>query len=382
MPKRIAIIVSRYPTEKSPKNTFVENLVNTFSDMGTECFVICPVPYFKNGENLPYKRFVKTNGKNTVTVLHPRFLSLSTKKIGPFKTAGITFKNFTRSVEKAVMSIENLDALYGHFIYASGMAAVQIGKKHNIPSFLASGEGYDYTIQYLGDKKTAKLLDGITGVVSVSTENCKMLTDRVNIPISKIKIFPNGTDMEVFYKRDKEKMREKYNLPKDKFIVGCVAHFRPGKGADILSRAIDKTDAYGVFVGLPGEAEPKGERILFKGTLPYKEIPEILSACDIFALPTVREGSCNAIVEAMACELPVITSSYSFNDDLVDENNSIRIDPLDEDKIKDAIIKLQNDKELQRTLSKGAIKRAKELDVKKRAKGILDFIDERIESTK
>jgi glycosyltransferase involved in cell wall biosynthesis len=50
--------------------------------------------------------------------------------------------------------------------------------------------------------------------------------------------------------------------------------------------------------------------VLLLGRRPKEEILEYLNASDIFCAPTLREPGGNAILEAMSCELPVITSDY------------------------------------------------------------------------
>jgi glycosyltransferase involved in cell wall biosynthesis len=113
---------------------------------------------------------------------------------------------------------------------------------------------------------------------------------------------------------------------------------------------------------------------LYKGPLRHEAIPNYLNASDVFVLPTLREGCCNAIVEAMSCGLPIISSNLSFNLDVLDNTNSILIDPNDIDAIAVAIKKLRDDKELRRQMSEASLKKAKELNIYQRAKDIISFI--------
>jgi glycosyltransferase involved in cell wall biosynthesis len=99
---------------------------------------------------------------------------------------------------------------------------------------------------------------------------------------------------------------------------------------------------------------------------------------DVFCLPTLQEGCCNAIVEALACGLPVISSDRSFNYDILNESNSILIDPIDEDAIAVALRSLYEDKALRAQLSQGALIAGESLTIDERAKKVLSFIDERI----
>ena len=96
-------------------------------------------------------------------------------------------------------------------------------------------------------------------------------------------------------------------------------------------------------------------------------------------MPTLAEGCCNAIVEAMSCGLPVISSNLPFNWDVLDENNSILVDPKNVDAIADAIIKLRDDKNLREQMAASSLKKASALTIDQRASDIIHFIKSRIQ---
>ena len=109
----------------------------------------------------------------------------------------------------------------------------------------------------------------------------------------------------------------------------------------------------------------------------HEEMPALLSACDVFVLPTLIEGSCNALVEAMACGLPIVSSTGEFNDDVLDESMSIRIDPLDVAAIRAAIVRLRDDPALRARMAAEALRRSRLFDVDDRARRMLAFMAER-----
>lgn len=389
--KNICFIADGYPSEYRVVNAFVETLINAIADTDINCYVISPQSINKaikiKTKILPFKRIRKTKNSHSVTVFSPKYVSASARRIGKINTAHITLINFRTAAmhtfEKLNKTVK-IDAVYGHFIFESGIVANCIGKKYGIPAFFAYGENGTYSIDYLGDDITRKLLSGITGVVSVSSENKRVLVSKNIISEELIGVFPNSIDSKAFYKRNKNDVREKLGFPKDAFIVAFVGRFLPVKGSDRLSKAIEQLkdeDIYSVFIG-EGPLEPTCERILHKGVVSHDKVGKYLSAADVFVLPTLAEGCCNAIVEAMACGLPIVSSNGPFNDDILDETCSIRINSENVSEISNAIRMIKSDKSLHNSMSKASINKASNFTICKRANNIINFIEKKIDENK
>ena len=103
---------------------------------------------------------------------------------------------------------------------------------------------------------------------------------------------------------DKSICREQLGWNKDDFIVSFLGSFNDRKGVNRLSEAIrlanKKARISACFIG-NGAIKPDCPNIVFCGTLDHDMIPAYLCASDVFVLPTLHEGCCNAIVEALAC---------------------------------------------------------------------------------
>lgn len=217
-------------------------------------------------------------------------------------------------------------------------------------------------------------LDGLTGIVSVSTKNTNELDDLGIVKGVPIFTAPNSTDLSLFYKKDKRECRLKLGLPQDKFIVGFVGGFIERKGDKRLLEAVNQIDgAYAAFAGR-GDNPPSGDKVIFCKALEHEVVSDFLNAIDVFCLPTFSEGACNAIVEAMACGAPIISSDLPFNDDALDESNSIRIDPVSVQDIRRAIEKMMNSPKKREVLSKRSLEKAQEFEIGQRANRILNFI--------
>lgn len=95
------------------------------------------------------------------------------------------------------------------------------------------------------------------------------------------------------------------------------------------------------------------EIIKIKGWLSSKQIEKQLRKSNIFILPSWKEGMPNALIEALAAGLPVITTSVGvICDYLVNDSSAIIIKPKKVNNITKSLEKLINDYNLRRKLSK------------------------------
>lgn len=384
--KNICFISNGYPSEQFVINAFVETLVNGMTDLGINCFVIAPQSITNSivykRKKLPFERTRYTSQGREVKVYTPQYITASAKKIGSINTSEIGLSSFKKAVEKTFAKISEevrFDAIYGHFIFPAGITANYLSKKYGIPAFFAYGENTTYTIDYLGDVKTRKLLEGISGVVSVSSENKRVLLEKKMTDETKIGVFPNSIDSSIFYPRNKVECRKKLGLSEDKFTVVFVGRFVDVKGPDRLSAALEMLDddIAAIFIG-EGILKPTYSKTVFCGALQHNELPNYLSAADVFVLPTKAEGCCNAIIEAMACGLPIISSNLPFNADILNDRCAKLIDPMDIDAIAEAISELKNDKNLREKMAEAALEESAKLNIKNRASQIIEFIENKI----
>lgn len=378
----ILIFVNKYPNEIEPNVcVFIQQLVWQFADLGYKCTVISPLPINLNLKycKLKEKSYEITENNERIDIYRPKYLSLG-QGDGPLQKLRVRITTFL--YEKAIIRIIkkyriSFDIIYSHFLCPAGVVASRIGKIYNVPAFMAHGEALYAGDEKYGNTRLAYELSGLKGVIAVSSQNRDYVVNAGIVKPDIVGVFPNGYRKERFFPRSKTESRKKFGLPEDKFIVGMVGSFDDRKGVLRIQEACDQLENVFFVCAGKGPEMPTSKKCLWAKPVNNAELPWFYSALDIFVLPTTNEGCCNAIVEAIACGCPIISSKRSFNYDICDETNSILIDPLDISNIATSIDLIHNNQELLKKLRNGSLEKSKQLYIENRAKNIINFIKEK-----
>lgn len=371
----IVIISYDYSDERRTAYAFVAQLVEQWARQGHNCWVIAPYSIVANRCFHAAKEVIRHEGKGSITIFRPNFLSASNIKI---RNKRISWVMHEWAVERALKWLPcKPDVIYGHF-WERAHEGFRYAKENGIPLFVATGESdISKMISQWKDKKD--FCNYVSGVICVSTKNKQEsitlgLTDEI-----KCKVIPNAVNTELFHKLDKTSCRHELGIAEDDFVVAFVGWFNERKGSTRVAEAIRQVGGgvKSLFIG-KGEHAPQCDGILYKGMLPHEKVPQYLGTADCFVLPTLHEGCCNAVVEALACGLPVISSNLPFNWDILNETNSIMVNPNSIDEIADAIRTLRDDHSKRTLLAKGALKSVENLAIDQRAENIIKFIEEKI----
>ena len=175
----------------------------------------------------------------------------------------------------------------------------------------------------------------------------------------KIEVIPNGVDTERF-----RSMAEIEKGEHTLFFLSLLDEFHKYKGLDYLLDAMmivrkEVPDAK-LIIGGKGELSEFYERkansmglkdnLEFIGFIPDEKLAEYYNKCSVFVLPSIsstQEGFGIVVLEALACETPIIsTEIVGVAEDVKKNNAGIIIPPKDLEVLADAIIKLLNDKDL------------------------------------
>ena len=381
----ICLLSSRYPNVLTPtRHVFVQKLAHAFADIGLKVSIIAPIPinqYICVYRNLPPTSCERSPSGRNVDLHYPRYISFGQRNIVGVRTARFTTQCFAQAVDSVFRrSHIRPDVVYGHFIVPAGIAAAKIGKKYGIHAFAAFGESSSQSLRRYGLSKLKNDIESLAGIVSVSTANKEELRKLRVFPSSRVSVFPNAVRSGKFFPQNQRQARKKLGFPEESFIVAYVGQFSHRKGLLRVSQAVNTLDNVRVAFAGTGTLSPICDNCIYEGEVSPGIMPIFLNAADAFVLPTLSEGCSNAIIEAMACGLPIISSNLPFNEDILGEDNSILVDPLDIKSIQAAITRLRDNPEERRAMGNASVERTRHLTLEKRADGIRTWIEHIIDS--
>lgn len=204
--------------------------------------------------------------------------------------------------------------------------------------------------------------------LAVSRAVAAYLTERLGIPPEKVEVVYNAVRGDALAPAPLPGVRspggERWNGP----VVLTCARLDEQKGhGTLLDAATRLPSALFVLAGdgperlaLERQARALGvlERVRFLGH--RSDVPELLAACDVFALPSLYEGSSLALLEAMAAGRAIVASDVPGTDELiVDGVSGLLTPPGDPAALAAAIRRLSEDAPLRAALGAAAQRAAR-----------------------
>ena len=165
---------------------------------------------------------------------------------------------------------------------------------------------------------------------AVSREIAAELVEELDWPAEKVEVLYNAVDVERTAVAPPPGLREQLGGSGTRPLVLTPARLNAQKGHDTLLGAVAEVpEALFLLAGDGPERERLealaselgvGDRVRFLGR--REDIPQLLAACDVFALPSLYEGSSLAVLEAMAAGIPIVSSAIGGTDELIDDGRS------------------------------------------------------------
>lgn len=201
--------------------------------------------------------------------------------------------------------------------------------------------------------------------IAVAEPHGRHLVDNEGFPVGKVRVIPNGVDVERFRPRPESRraLRRQLSLAPDAPLCGIVAALRPEKNHELFLHAAAKVasqrpDARFVVVGdgpRRGDLERLAQELGIAAAVRFLgsrgDVQELLSAMDVFALTSHNEANPVSILEAMASELPVVATNVgSVAESVAHKVNGFVVTPGNVEETAARWLELINDEPLRRAM--------------------------------
>jgi glycosyltransferase involved in cell wall biosynthesis len=277
-----------------------------------------------------------------VEVYRPPFLSFP----GVLKRFdGLFMALSVRGLVRRLVREKGIDVLDVHFGYPDGRAGTLLGRWLRLPVVLTLRGKEERQARTSVGAPLRRAVLAADRIVTVS-DALRDVALGFGASPSRVSTIGNGVDLSRFSPLPKAQARAELKLPADARIVVSVGTLVERKGfhrvIEVLP-ALRRTlpDLHFLIVGGAGpEGDDSarlraqvqqlglGEHVHFLGPTSPDRLRVPLSAADVFVLASSYEGWANVLLEAMACELPVVATDVGGNAQVVRETTLGRIVPF------------------------------------------------------
>jgi D-inositol-3-phosphate glycosyltransferase len=291
----------------------------------------------------------KIKGRNKypakgVRIFHFSAVNIAERIGVPYPIPSIqAYRTFSRVIKKC-----DLVHAHGH-VYMSSYLAGKVAKKYKKPFILTQHNTFiDYRsglnlLEHLNDLTIGKaVLKDADRIVVVSNKTMEYV-HKLGADKSKTSVIYNGVDIDYFHPANKEKSRKKLDLPKNRKMILSVRRLVYKNGLDTLIESVPYVarDHPDVLFVIAGKGPSKkliedriresrmGDNIKLTGFVPDELLPVYYNAADYFVLPSASgEGLPLVLLEAMACGLPVISTTVGGTPEIIEHmKNGVLVPP-------------------------------------------------------
>ena len=317
-PVRLLTLTTLFPNGRNARHgIFVANRLRRLCDTGrVTATVVAAIPRFP-GAYRDRASIAATETISGLEVHHPRFLNVP--RVGMRIQPVLLARALIDELRRIGADANRFDVIDAHYFYPDGVAAARIADALDLP-LVISARGSDINligrIAFARDRMV-HAAERAQALIAVSSDLARRMVE-LGMPEQRIHVLRNGVDTEMFAPFSRSAARTRLGLPSNGPWVLGVGNLVPEKGFALLIQAVaDLGDVRLLLIGegpLRSELAALGEslapgRVVFRTNMPQAELRYAYAAADVLALPSLREGWPNVVLEALACGTPVAASA-------------------------------------------------------------------------
>ena len=267
------------------------------------------------------------------------------------------------------------DLSHSFFTVPCGFVSWLMKKQSSLP-YIVSLRGSDvpgysdrFPVIYALLKPIFRLIWREAAAVISNSEGLKELALKT-APAQRIAIIHNGIDLEKFKPLENSASREKFIITPGasritdrkglNYLIEAVAKLSP-KYPQIHLRIMGEGNALSKLKKLVADLQLEN-RVEFLGRIPREITTPYYQEASLFVLPSLNEGMSNAMLEALASGLPLLSTATGGASELIEEGvNGLILRFKDSQDIAEKIQRLIDDPELARKMGEASRKRAEKM---------------------
>jgi glycosyltransferase involved in cell wall biosynthesis len=226
----------------------------------------------------------------------------------------------------------------------------------------------NWRVRYLYDQLDLRLLKRYDLVLMVS-DTMRDIISRFGVDPQRMMWIRNAIDSKYFRRSGvvDHAFRAQLGIPPGATVVGAVGRLNGEKDYPNLLRAAQlllakRPDLYFVIAG-KGELEAElkllaaelkvDKRVIFMGH--FHDVRQVFSLMDLYVLSSTREGLPNTVLEAMAMEVPIVSTDVDgVKEAVTDQKEAFLVPPQDSPALAAGIDRMLSDQELRERLARQA----------------------------
>ena len=348
---KIALLTEKYTPDIGGLAISTERLARLLTSAGHEVRVFAPTSSLPPSD----QRTLPSGG-------------VSVTRFGAHKRVDDTLVNWFELLV-AEHRREPFDILHAYFLPQAGFVATYAGKYLNVPS-VVSIRGNDIERAAFDPSKFSHVMYALQNASAVTTNATELAKKAKAFHDREIILVPNGIDTDLFRPMEKNIPLAKTLGLGDLPVIGFAGELREKKGmAALLAGYATVNKEHPATLLIVGEVREGEDKKAFEefritnpqlpitvtGVVPHKDMPAYYSLMDVFVHPSLRDGMPNAILEAMTCGLPVVSTPVGGALDVVkDRDNGMLFPVNDIEAMANTIQLVLDDSTLRETISKSA----------------------------